>query len=102
MGTIENYSYMTDNFNQPKHYDAVIGGQNSPPVSGVILGGLDAVKQRFSSGNVEQKIAALYDALNYGKPGLDLIIEALNDESGQVGQAAFWLLPGKSRFSLSA
>lgn len=37
--------------NQPRENDAVLGGQYPPPASGVILGGLEGVKQRLGRGN---------------------------------------------------
>ena len=35
---------MTNNQNQPREYDAVLGGQSPPPVEGAILGGIEGVK----------------------------------------------------------
>lgn len=32
---------MNKNPNQPKKFDAVLGGQDPPPVTGVVLGGLE-------------------------------------------------------------
>lgn len=65
---------MSDNPNQPREYDAVLGGQILPPVQGVILGGIEGVKYRFSSSNIEARISALGEALNYGEAGLNLVI----------------------------
>lgn len=42
---------MSENPNQPREYDVVLGGKNPPPVDGVVLGGLAGAKQRFASGN---------------------------------------------------
>ncbi len=84
--------------NQPKEDDAVLGG-NAPAYSGVVLGGIEGVRWRFgradSSGcpaSIEQRIAALNDALNYGQAGLDFVIQALNDESWHIHQAAYFIL----------
>ena len=89
---------MPENPNQPKDYDAVIGG-NAPAYSGLVLGGIEGVKQRLCVGDlpshiysIEQRIAALKDALNYGKAGLDLVIQALNDAEWHIHQAAYSLL----------
>ena len=49
-----------------------------------MLGGIEAVKRRFKSEDEEVRIAALEDALNYGDEGLDLLIEALKDDSEEV------------------
>jgi hypothetical protein len=65
--------------NSPRDDDAVLGGQDLPPVGSVILGGLEGLRQRLAADNCEQRIAALADALNYGEAGIDLLIEAMND-----------------------
>ncbi len=78
--------------NQPKKYDVVLGNQSIAPVSAVVLGGLEGVKQRLSTEVIEHKIAALPSALNYGKEGLALVIEALNDPADQVKEVAYNLL----------
>jgi len=79
---------MPDNQNQPREFDAVLGGQEPPPVAGVILGGLVGVEDRLTSPVIEARIAALSEALNYGKAGLNLIIQALPDSSQQVQRFA--------------
>ena len=83
---------MADNPNQPKEYDAVLGGQNSPPIDAAVLGGIAGVKQRFANPVLEIRIAALSDALNYGEKGLDLVMQALQDESMLVKSAAYFLI----------
>ncbi|MBD1813641.1 formylglycine-generating enzyme family protein [Microcoleus vaginatus DQ-U2] len=83
---------MSDNQNEPREYDAVRGGQNSIPVNAAVLGGIPGVKSRLASPIVEVRIAALSEALKYGEAGLDLIIQALQDESMQVKLAAYLLL----------
>ena len=83
---------MSENQNEPREYDAVLGGQNSIPVNAAVLGGLPGVKSRLASPIVEVRIAALSEALKYGEVGLDVIIQALHDESMQVKFAAYSLL----------
>ncbi len=83
---------MSDNQNEPREYDAVRGGQNSIPVNAAVLGGIPGVKSRLASPIVEVRIAALSEALKYGESGLDLVIQALHDESMQVKFAAYLLL----------
>jgi len=83
---------MSDNQNEPREYDAVRGGQNLIPVNAAVLGGIPGVKSRLTSPIVEVKIAALSEALKYGEAGLDLITQALHDESMQVKFAAYSLL----------
>jgi hypothetical protein len=83
---------MADNPNQPREDDVVLGGQNSAPVGGVVLGGVEGVKRRLASAVEEEQITALWEALKYGDVGLGLVIQALNHESGQVRWAAYRLL----------
>lgn len=78
-----------ENSHQPRGYDAVKGGDNPLPVSGAVLGGLPGVKQRLASSDVQIRLAALKEALNYGQAGLELVIGALQDESEEVQQSAF-------------
>jgi WD40 repeat protein len=56
------------------------------------LGGLEGIKRRLASGVEPEQIAALKQALKSGEAGLDLVIQALNDESRQVEKAAYQLL----------
>ncbi|MEO0933220.1 MAG: hypothetical protein AAFY21_05490 [Cyanobacteria bacterium J06641_2] len=63
-----------ENNQQPKPYDAVLGGKNPPPIDAAVLGGIEVVKLRLNNENPEVRIKALHQALNYGEPGLDLIM----------------------------
>lgn len=83
---------MAQNSNQPRAYDAVLGGQITAPVGAVVLGGLPGVKRRLLSSVVTQRVAALKETLNYGQEGKDLLIWALKDASWQVRQTAYSLL----------
>jgi formylglycine-generating enzyme required for sulfatase activity len=66
--------------NQPRKDDAVLGGENPPPINAAVLGGIQGVKARLNPANpIEVKIAALKDALNYGEAGLDIVIQALQE-----------------------
>ncbi|BAY74525.1 GUN4 domain protein [Nostoc linckia NIES-25] len=80
---------MTNNQNQPREFDAVLGGEAPPPIQGAVLGGIEGVKRRLSSSNIEARIAALSEALNHGDTGLGLVIEALEDKFRKVRLAAF-------------
>jgi formylglycine-generating enzyme required for sulfatase activity len=91
---------MSENQNEPREYDAVRGGQNSIPVNAAVLGGIAGVKSRLSSPIVEVRIAALSEALKYGEAGLDLIVQALQDESRQVKLAAYLLLKDRDDFKI--
>jgi formylglycine-generating enzyme required for sulfatase activity len=83
---------MSENPNQPKEYDAVLGGQNPPPINAAVLGGIEGVKKRLASSSLEVRINALSDAVKYGDQGLDLVLQALQDESIEVQFAAYSLL----------
>ena len=97
---------MSDNPQEPREYDAVLGGENPPPIDGAVLGGIEGVKRRLASKVVEVRIAALREALNYANAGLDLVIEALDDESTLLKDAAVDLLSDreetKARFAMLA
>ncbi|MEH2201750.1 STM4015 family protein [Nostoc sp.] len=87
---------MTNNQNQPRDYDAVLGGQSPPPVDGVVLGGIEGVKRYLSNPVTEVRVAALSEALKYGDAGLDLLIKGLQDESRLVQRFAYRLLKQKA------
>ena len=76
---------------QPKAYDAVLGGQ-SPPSEGAaeVLGGIEGAKLRLSNSNAQVRITALHQALNYGEAGLDLVLKALEDKSPEVQIQAYY------------
>ena len=77
---------------QPREYDAVLGG-NSPSLEGAaVLGGIEGVKLRLQNPDAKVRIAALEQALNYGEQGLDLVIAGLKDESAEVQEQAYILL----------
>jgi formylglycine-generating enzyme required for sulfatase activity len=81
-----------NNPQQPREYDAVLGG-NSPSLEGAaVLGGIEGVKLRLQNPDAKVRIAALEQALNYGEQGLDLVIAGLNDESWEVQIAAYLIL----------
>ncbi|MEL7245396.1 MAG: hypothetical protein AAGM40_24125 [Cyanobacteria bacterium J06573_2] len=83
---------MNSNQNQPREFDVVLGGENPAPVTGVVLGGIEGVKRRLESEIVDVRIKALNDALGYGDNGLDLLIEALKNDSLQIKRFASRLL----------
>ncbi len=86
---------MTNNQNQPRKFDAVLGGETPPPLQGVVLGGMEGVKRRLSSGNTEAQIAGLSEALNHGDAGLDLVIAALESKYRKVRHTAVELLQNR-------
>lgn len=95
---------MPENPNQPREDDAVLGDQNLAPAGSVVLGGLEGVTRRLGAGNpgvvipeVEQRVAALKDALKYGQKGLDLVIQALQDESEVMQRGAYLLLRDRTK-----
>ena len=85
---------------QPREYDAVLGG-NSPSLEGAaVLGGIEGVKLRLQNPDAKVRIAALEQALNYGEQGLDLVIAGLKDESVELQLQAYLLL--NNRIELKA
>lgn len=87
-----------ENQNQPREFDAVLGGQAPPPTDGVVLGGIEGVKHRLKSSDVEVQITALTEALNYGEAGLDLVIDTLERSTDKVQQFAAQLLRASSDY----
>ncbi len=77
---------------QPREYDAVLGG-NSPSLEGAaVLGGIEGVKLRLQNPDAKVRIAALEQAVNYGEQGLNLVIAGLKDESWDIQNAAYLIL----------
>lgn len=81
-----------NNQNQPREFDAIMGGESPPPVHGVVLGGLEGVKNRLKSSDIDLQITALSEALSYGDVGIDLVIEALHSKSKRIQRSAARLL----------
>ncbi|MBD2597936.1 GUN4 domain-containing protein [Nostoc spongiaeforme FACHB-130] len=76
---------MSENFNQPREYDAVLGGKIPPPKDGVVLGGIAGVKRRLTSAvSVEEQVLAVAEALKYGEAGIRLVFEIINPESEKL------------------
>ncbi|AVH71457.1 hypothetical protein [Nostoc sp. 'Lobaria pulmonaria (5183) cyanobiont'] len=86
---------MNNNSNQPRDFDAVLGGETPPPVTGVVLGGIEGVKNRLKSPEARERASTLIDALRYQKEGFELVIEALKDPSDKVQMFAARLLRDK-------
>jgi formylglycine-generating enzyme required for sulfatase activity len=80
---------------QPKADDAVLGGTVSHPIDAGVLGGIEAVKRRLASTEIELRIAALSEAFQYGEAGLDLVMAALEDKSWTLQRAAYSLLKNR-------
>ena len=77
---------------QPREYDAVLGG-NSPSLEGAaVLGCIEGVKLRLQNPDAKVRIAALEQAVNYGEQGLDLVIAGLKDKSWDIQNTAYLIL----------
>ncbi|MEH1884243.1 hypothetical protein [Nostoc sp.] len=83
---------MNNNSNQPGEFDAVLGGEQQNQNYGVVLGGIEGIKNRLNSEDDEVRIAALEDALKYGDVGVDLIIEELYNSSDKIHDHGICLL----------
>jgi hypothetical protein len=79
----------------PQKFDAVLGNQ-TPIANSLILGGLAGVKARSNSDRLQVKILALKEAMNYGDPGLDLVVRSLDDPAPQIVETAYELLKDRS------
>jgi hypothetical protein len=78
--------------NQPKDFDAVLGGESPLSVDAAVLGGIEGIKRYLSSPVAKVRVAVLSETLKYGDAGLDLLIQALQDESKVVKRSAYQLL----------
>jgi hypothetical protein len=65
---------------------------NQPQSNELVFLELEGVKKRLANGALEQKIAALTEAFNYGEAGLELVIEVLKDPSSPIQSVAYLLL----------
>lgn len=89
---------MAEYLHEPREDDAVLGSQTITSVGDAVLGGIAGVKWRLNRAlsenpnSLEPKITALYEAVNYGQAGFDLLIQALDDDSWQIHQTAYALL----------
>ena len=83
---------MSENNQHPREYDAVLGANSPPPENGVVLGGVEGLKRRLETGNIQQRVDCLADAAKYGDAGVDLLINALEDSEIQVRAKAFEIL----------
>ncbi|MBN3898237.1 MAG: hypothetical protein HWQ41_24075 [Nostoc sp. NOS(2021)] len=83
---------------QPQEFDAILGGNTPYPMTSAVLGGIKGVRNRLKSTITEIRVTAISEALNYGTPGLDLVIAALQDSSAQVRIYAYELLHNRSDF----
>jgi WD domain, G-beta repeat len=72
----------------PQNFDAVLGGQPLP-LTALVLGGLEGLRQRFASPLAGQRLTAIATAQTYGTVGLDLVITALHDPDLEVRRAAY-------------
>ncbi len=78
---------------KPSEYDLVLGGNNPPPVNGVVLGGIEGVKSKFRTNNGDREtIIILKEALKYGEAGEDWLYKILETETGETQWIAAVLL----------
>ena len=76
---------MNNNKKQPQEYDLVLGGNNSPPLNALVLGGIEGIKRRFSNANSnDEKIAILREALKYGEAGEDFLSDVFSISKGKI------------------
>ncbi|MGC1245058.1 MAG: HEAT repeat domain-containing protein, partial [Spirulinaceae cyanobacterium] len=80
--------------NQPKNDDVVLGGNFYK--GGAVLGGIEGLKRRLNHQAWQVRTTALSEAIAYRDTGLDLVINALQDNSVRVRQTALALLQQSS------
>jgi WD40 repeat protein len=83
---------MVNESSQPKPGDAVLGGNNPPPINAAVLGGIEGAKQRCASTDFQARIAGLREAVKYGEAGIELLLHGLKDEVSEVAWVAYSLL----------
>ena len=86
------YQDILEESDQSRSDDVVIKEKSSGLVGAVVLGGIDALKQRFKSHDESVRLQTLTEALNYKSQGLDFLKQALNDESEEIQKVADDLL----------
>ncbi|MEM9541191.1 MAG: hypothetical protein AAGA60_17015 [Cyanobacteria bacterium P01_E01_bin.42] len=82
---------MTEPNQYPQPDDAVLSNSQSDR-GGMVLGGVEGVKQRLSSPVESDRIEALYQALQYGREGVNLVIEAFLKDTFPVRRKAYTIL----------
>jgi hypothetical protein len=75
-----------------RNTDAILGGQNPPPVNAAVLGGLAGAKQHWERKSIAERLQALNNAVAYGDDGIDLALRALSDRDLRVRRLAKRLL----------
>lgn len=78
------------NKNYPHKHDVVLGGQSQ--TGGLVLGGVDGLRQRYQLPDPVQRLAAVREASKYGRSGVRLVIQALQDPDEEIQKAAYVLL----------
>lgn len=81
----------------PRETDAVLGNLALPGRGGLVLGGMERIKQQAASRNVDQQLSALSEALTYGDTGAAFLVQALQHNAPHVRAAAtqvLWQHPG--------
>ncbi|RUS95870.1 hypothetical protein DSM106972_088830 [Dulcicalothrix desertica PCC 7102] len=83
---------MVKDSEEPRQFDAVLGGQVPSPISGAVLGGIKGLRQRFASENEQVRLDAVANSPNYGSEGINILVKALQDKSLQVRVHAYKIL----------
>ncbi|MEM9541192.1 MAG: hypothetical protein AAGA60_17020 [Cyanobacteria bacterium P01_E01_bin.42] len=82
---------MTESKNRPQSDDAILGNSKGDR-GGMVLGGIEGVKQRLSSPVESDRIEALSDAIQYGEEGLKLVMKAFLEDTPPVRKKAYTIL----------
>ena len=82
---------MTNKPHLPRLNEVLLGRPSSPPRA-ALLGGLEGGKPQLTQKSEGVTIAALSQALKYGKPGKKWIFQIVKTQTGPVQWAAYDLL----------
>jgi phage shock protein A len=82
----------SDNLKQLRQHEAVMDSQFLSSSKSAVLKGLEKVKRRLASSSDEVRIAALKEALKYGKEGFNLVANIVKNERGSLQLTAYDLL----------
>lgn len=81
------------NYSQiPRDDDVMLGNAHFAPTGGLILGGIEGLKQQFKHPEVTVRIEAIKNSIKYGNKAIDLILEGLKDSSLEIQKLSYFLL----------
>ncbi|MHC5734552.1 WD40 repeat domain-containing protein [Nostoc sp.] len=80
----------------PKENSNIIRENELLSSSSQLINGLDSIRYRLQGVSTKQKVDALLEAFQYGHKGIELVVQALDNEIREVRQSALLLLSDSS------